>query len=63
MTSIDIKFTVFNDTPKGKDPDTYSPTLRKYHQKLWSKKLPNGISIDLTLEHPRVLYHSSELGE
>ena len=35
----------------------------KYHQKLWSKKLPNGISFDLTLEHPRVLYHSSELGE
>ena len=63
MTSINIKFNVFNDTPKGKDPDSYSPTLRKYHQKLWSKKLPNGISFDLTLEHPRVLYHSSELGE
>ena len=63
MTSIDIKFNVFSDTPKGKDPDSFSPTLRKYHQKLWSKKLPNGISFDLTLEHPRVLYHSSELGE
>ena len=38
MTSIDINFNVFSDTPKGKDPDSYSPTLRMYHQKLWSKK-------------------------
>ena len=63
MTSIDINFNVFSDTPKGKDPDSYSPTLRMYHQKLWSKKLPNGMSFDLTLELPRVLFHSSELGE
>ena len=53
MTSIDINFNVFSDTPKGKDPDSYSPTLRMYHQKLWSKKLPNGMSFDLTLEHPK----------
>ena len=42
MTTIDIEFNVFSDTPAGKDPDSYSPTLRKYHQKLWSKLLPNG---------------------
>ncbi len=42
MTSIDIKFNMFSDTPKGKDPDTFSKTLNLYHQKLWSKKLPNG---------------------
>lgn len=42
MTSIDIKFNMFSDTPDGKDPDGYSQTLNSYHQKLWSKKLPNG---------------------
>ena len=26
----------------GKDPDSYSPTLKKYHQALWSKPLPAG---------------------
>ncbi len=26
----------------GKDPDSYSATLRSYHRYLWSKKLPNG---------------------
>ena len=42
MTSIDIKFNMFFDTPEGKDPDECSKTLNSYHQKLWSKKLPNG---------------------
>ena len=42
MTSIDIKFNMFSDTPKGGDPDLHSRTLNSYHQKLWSKKLPNG---------------------
>jgi hypothetical protein len=26
----------------GKDPDAYSPTLRRYHSLLWSKPLPSG---------------------
>ena len=26
----------------GSDPDLYSPTLQKYHQVLWSRRLPNG---------------------
>jgi hypothetical protein len=63
MTQIDIRFNVFNDTPGGKDPDSYSPTLRKYHQKLWSKLLPNGKLFELDLDHPRLLHHNSELGE
>ena len=29
---IDIEFNVFSDTPTGKDPDSFSPTLRRYHQ-------------------------------
>ena len=38
---IDITFDFRSDS-KGKDPDTYSPTLNKYHRILWSKELPNG---------------------
>ena len=63
MTLIDIHFDVFSDTPKGKDPDSYSATLRKYHQILWSKPLPNGIRFDLDDDTPRLLHHKSELGE
>ena len=63
MTLIDIHFDVFSDTPKGKDPDSYSATLRKYHQVLWSKPLPNGIRFDLDDDTPRLLHHKSELGE
>ena len=63
MTLIDIHFDVFSDTPKGKDPDSYSATLRKYHQILWSKPFPNGIRFDLDDDTPRLLHHKSELGE
>lgn len=37
---IDIGFDMRSDTPPGKDPDAYSPTLRRYHQLLWSKPFP-----------------------
>jgi len=37
---IDITFDFRSDS-KG-DPDTYSPTLNKYHRILWSRELPNG---------------------
>jgi hypothetical protein len=40
-TSIDITFDVESDAG-GRDPDKYSPTLRRYHQILWSKRLPDG---------------------
>ena len=39
---IDTTFDFRSDTPPGKDPDKYSPTLRRYHKHLWSKALPNG---------------------
>ena len=29
------------------DPDAYSPTLKEYHRKLWSKRLPNGEMMEL----------------
>tara|TARA_B100000929_G_C15414075_1_gene389019 strand:- start:127 stop:825 length:699 start_codon:yes stop_codon:yes gene_type:complete len=63
LNLIDISFDVFSDTPKGKDPDTYSPTLRKYHQILWGKRLPSGVNFDLDDNFPRKLHHKSELGE
>ena len=43
---IDITFDFRTDS-KGRDPDTYSPTLNAYHRALWSKKLPNGEVMDL----------------
>ena len=60
---IDITFNVFSDTPEGKDPDSYSPTLRSYHKTLWSKPLPSGISFDLDDETRMLLHHKSDLGE
>ena len=63
MRLVDINFDVFSDTPKGKDPDSHSPTLRRYHQILWSKPLPKGSRLDLDLDTPRLLHHKSELGE
>ena len=38
---IDTAFDVRTDAGGG-DPDRYSGTLRRYHQLLWSKPLPNG---------------------
>ena len=41
--TIDIAFD-FRTDAGGKDPDAYSPTLRRYHRLLWSKRLPGGAS-------------------
>lgn len=61
---IDIDFDFRSDTPAGKDPDSFSPTLRSYHKLLWSKPLPNGKLFELTDTKERAyLYHHSELGE
>ena len=60
---IDIHFDVYSDTPKGKDPDTNSPTLRKFHQILWSKELPGGDYFHLDLTIPKLLHHKSLIGE
>ena len=39
--SIDTTFNFYSDSG-GQDPDSHSPTLKKYHKLLWSKALPNG---------------------
>jgi hypothetical protein len=60
--TIEISFGFRSDTPSGKDPDSHSPTLRRYHQLLWSKPLPSGAPFELVVTGT-YLHHRSELGE
>ena len=59
--SLDTSFDFRTDS-EGKDPDTASPTLRRYHKYLWSKELPSGVKFDLDITGV-YLHHRSELGE
>ncbi len=60
---IDTHFDFHSDS-NGKDPDIYSPTLKKYHKILWSKSLPNGKIFLLRDDKAgKYLYHESELGQ
>lgn len=60
---IDTNFDVYSDTPEGKDPDSFSPTLRFYHRHLWSKPLPDGCRFELDVDRTRAyLSHQSDLG-
>jgi len=54
---IDMTFD-FRSDAGGRDPDAYSPTLRKYHRLLWSKPVPAGGSLVLD----KRLINQSELG-
>ena len=62
---IDVKFDFRTDTPKGKDPDTWSPSLCAHHKFLWSKELPSGGVFELNSENsaPFYLRHKSHLGD
>ena len=61
---IDVTFDFRSDTPPGKDPDSHSNTLRRYHKLLWSKPLPGGARFDLVDGTPgRYLHHRSILGD
>ena len=65
---IDVTFDFRSDTPGypnlKKDPDVLSPTLRRYHKRLWSKPLPSGVVFELVDTTPGVyLHHRSQLGE
>jgi hypothetical protein len=60
---IDTQFDFRTDS-NGRDIDSASLTLRKYHKILWSKPLPNGKIFRLSDEKANAyLYHKSELGE
>ncbi len=60
---IDTKFD-FRSAAGRKDPDVYSPTLRRYHQILWSKPLLSGEMFELSTSTPGAyLHHHSGLGE
>jgi len=62
IPDIDVRFDFTTDTPRywdrfwengeglgkcSQDPDSHSPTLRRYHRILWSRELPNGEIMDL----------------
>ena len=62
VNKIDVTFAFTSDTPGfwdgfwerrdgrglgGADPDSESPTLHEYHRLLWSRKLPNGQTMNL----------------
>ncbi|MBK6420555.1 MAG: hypothetical protein IPF79_15410 [Ignavibacteria bacterium] len=60
---IDTTFNVYTDA-RGGDPDSTSPTLRRYHKMLWSKPLPNGRAFELhDNKEGAYLYHDSQLGQ
>lgn len=54
---IDIDFD-FRSDAGGYDPDAYSPTLKKYHRLLWSKRVPAGGELVLD----KYLNNTSPLG-
>ncbi len=52
----------FRTDSNGRDPDSASPTLRAYHQLLWSKPLPSGIVFNLEPMPGSYLTHTSQFG-
>lgn len=62
-STLDTRFDFRRDTPAGKDPDSWSPTLRRYHKVLWNRELPSGQLLALRDDVPkRYLSHDSNLG-
>ncbi|WP_343924247.1 DUF6994 family protein [Rhodoglobus aureus] len=61
--TIDPNFDSRDDAGNG-DPDATSRILRRYHQLLWSKPLPNGDPFDLVTTRERsYLFHESARGK
>lgn len=60
---LDTNFKFYTDS-NGGDPDSASPTLKKYHKILWSKPLPNGQLFNLQ-DGSGIPYlsHKSQYGE
>ena len=61
---INTAFDFRTEIGPGRDPDAYSPTLRRYHKLLWSKTFPDGRDFTLSdASWSRYLHHRSDLGE
>ena len=61
---IDTSFDFRTEVGSGRDPDAWSPTLRRYHKLLWSKSLPDGRDFILSdATWSQYLHHRSDLGE
>lgn len=61
---IDTTFDFRTESGPGRDPDAFSPTLRRYHKLLWSKALPDGRDFTLSdASWAQYLHHRSDLGE
>ncbi len=56
---IDTEFD-FRQEVGDRDPDIYSPTLRRFHQILWNKSLPNGKSLQITNDKGKYLVGTCE---
>ena len=52
MDAFEPDFSYYDDPdlPEGGDADARSPLLRKFHRQLWSKPLPTGETLDLTVD-------------
>lgn len=53
----------FRSDSKGNDPDYASPTLRSYHEFLWSKPMPSGNRFLLKSAPGSYLVHQNENGK
>jgi hypothetical protein len=51
----------FSSDAGGKDPDIASPTLRAYHQGLWTKPLPSGELFDLVYDDTYLAYRAPHM--
>ncbi len=51
----------FSSDAGGKDPDIASPTLRAYHQGLWTKPLPSGELFDLVYDDTYLAYRTPHM--
>ena len=58
-TNIDVTFDHRTDS-SGKDPDIYSPQLKRHHQLLWTKPLPSGETLELRMQPKRYLVFRPE---
>lgn len=59
---VDTSFDVRSDS-KGRDPDSSSQTLRRFHQQLWNGKLQSGDFFELTRERGSYLQLTTSFGE